>query len=162
MIEYQATNEELFVYLIDHNGRQDAEAVVRIHLKVQDYVRLDNGSAFLGFCQETANLANVTLIENWHFESTVKASSNDSWGGLSLDFKVEWPKQLVLSPDALEKCNCLFRFLFPIKRVQIELQHVWSVKVRSLKHLDKKPVFKLMMQLRKHMSFLVDNIYSYL
>lgn len=50
MIEYQASNEELLVYLIDHNGKQDADPVVRIHLKVQDYVKLDNGAAFLGFC----------------------------------------------------------------------------------------------------------------
>lgn len=31
-----------------------------------------------------------------------------------------------------------------------------------MKSLDKKPLFKLMLQLRQHMSFLIDNIYSYL
>ena len=36
------------------------------------------------------------------------------------------PALLILSPDAVEKYNTLFRFLFPIKRVQIELQNIWS------------------------------------
>jgi hypothetical protein len=31
-----------------------------------------------------------------------------------------------------------------------------------MKYLDQEPVFKLAMQLRQHMSFLIDNIYSYL
>lgn len=52
-----------------------------------DYVKLDNGSAYLGFCHETSNLANVVLIENWTYESNSKSNMNDPWGGLSLDYK---------------------------------------------------------------------------
>ena len=44
------------------------------NLRLTDYITLDNGTAYLGFCQETANLANVLLIENWAFESSVKAN----------------------------------------------------------------------------------------
>ena len=107
-------------------------------------------------------MANVAMLENWSFESKIKTNQNDPWSGLSIDYKCDWPKQLIFSPDAVDKYNALFKFLFPIKRVQIELQHVWSQKVRSLKHLDREPVFKLAMQLRQHMSFLIDNLYSYL
>jgi len=31
-----------------------------------------------------------------------------------------------------------------------------------MKHLNDEPVFKLALQLRQHMSFLIDNLYSYL
>jgi len=31
-----------------------------------------------------------------------------------------------------------------------------------MKHLYKQPVFKLTLQLRQHMSFLIDNLYQYL
>ena len=62
---------------------------------------MDNGAAYLGFCQETQNLTNVCLIENWSFDSSVKTSQHDVWGGLSLDYACEWPKQLILSPDTL-------------------------------------------------------------
>ena len=68
----------------------------------------------------------------------------------------------MLSADVMEKYNSLFRFLFPIKRVQMELSFIWSQKVRSMKHLNDEPVFKLALQLRQHMSFLIDNLYSYL
>mmetsp|Transcript_21404 Transcript_21404/g.28719 ORF Transcript_21404/g.28719 Transcript_21404/m.28719 type:complete len:107 (+) Transcript_21404:2120-2440(+) len=68
----------------------------------------------------------------------------------------------MFSPDIHEKYNTLFRFLLPIKRVQLELQNVWSSKVRSMKHLYKEPVFKLTLQLRQHMSFVIDNLYQYL
>ena len=45
-----------------------------IPLKLTDYITLDNGTAYLGFCQETANLANVLLLENWVFESNVRSN----------------------------------------------------------------------------------------
>jgi gamma-tubulin complex component 4 len=62
----------------------------------------------------------------------------------------------------MEKYNTLFRMLLPIKRTQLELQHVWSLRVRQMKHLDQWQVFRQIMQLRQHMSFLIDNIYQYL
>ena len=68
----------------------------------------------------------------------------------------------MFSPDIHEKYNTLYRFLLPIKRVQLELQYVWAQKVRSMKHLGHEPVFRLTLQLRQHMSFLIDNLYQYL
>jgi len=68
----------------------------------------------------------------------------------------------MFSPDVIEKYNTLFRFLLPIKRVQLELQSVWSSKVRSMKHFSSNPHFRQAMLLRQHMSFLIDNIYAYL
>ena len=102
------------------------------------------------------------MLENWAFESCIKTNQKDPWSGLSLDYECAWPHHLLLSDDLLEKYNSLFRFLFPIKRVQMELQNVWSQRVRQMKHLHDEPTFRLAMQLRQHMSFLVDNIYSYL
>jgi hypothetical protein len=162
-ISYDAGSEEIFVYLVDPSQPEaQREPVLRQHLKLLDFVKLDNGSAYLGFCQETIQFRNVVLIESWRFESQTKANLSDPWSGLSLDYKCEWPKHLILSADALEKYNTLFRFLFPIKRVQVELQNVWAHKFRQMKQFDKEPFFKVFMQLRQHMSFLVDNIYSYL
>ena len=51
-------------------------------------------------------------------------------------YKCDWPLHLMFSPDILEKYNTLFRFLLPIKRVQLELQHIWSQRVRNMKHVD--------------------------
>jgi gamma-tubulin complex component 4 len=103
--------------------------LITIPLKLSEFITLDNGTAYLGFCQETANLANVLLIENWVFESAVKANQKDPWSGLSLVYKCQWPIHLMFSLDIHEKYNTLFRFLLPIKRVQLELQYVWARKV---------------------------------
>ena len=42
------------------------------------------------------------------------------------DPKTKGQKEETKEKDAIEKYNSLFRFLFPIKRAQVELQHVWS------------------------------------
>jgi gamma-tubulin complex component 4 len=90
-------------------------------VKLSDYIEMDNGSAHLGFAQETKNISNTALLENWAFESSVKANQKDPWGGLSLIYNCQWPLHLMFSPDVTEKYNTLFRFLLPIKRVQLEL-----------------------------------------
>lgn len=151
LIEY-SNQEELSVTLLDAvqniKHRNQIEPLVTIPIKLTDFITLDNGTAYLGFCQETTNLANVLLIENWVFESSVKANQKDPWSGLSLIYKCHWPIHLMFSPDIHEKYNTLYRFLLPIKRVQLELQYVWSQKVRSMKHLGQEPVFRLTLQLR--------------
>ncbi len=68
----------------------------------------------------------------------------------------------MFSPDVVEKYNTLFRFLLPIKRVQLDLQYIWASKVRSTKHYSGDPNFRKPMLLRQHMSFLVDNLFAYL
>ena len=146
LIEY-SPQEELAITILDtaqQVGRGNPiEPIIAIPLKLSEFITLDNGTAYLGFCQETANLANDLLIENWTFESSVKANQKDPWSGLSLVYNCQWPIHLMISLDIHEKYNTLFRFLLPIKRVQLELQYVWARKVRSLKHLHQEPVFRL-------------------
>ena len=77
LIEY-STQEELTITLLDAvqniKHRNQIDPLVTIPLKLTEYISLDNGTAYLGFCQETSNLANVLMIENWVFESSVKAN----------------------------------------------------------------------------------------
>lgn len=87
----------------------------KVQLKLTDIVRLDNGSAYLGFTHETFNLANQLHLENWAMISTAQVNQQDTWSGLSLDYRAHWPLHLILSPDVIEKYNTLFRFLLPIK-----------------------------------------------
>ena len=131
-------------------------------LKLGDFISLDNGSAFLGFTHETTNLQNRLNLKNWSFTSNLTTNKQDPWGGLSLDYQIEWPLHLLLGQDTIEKYNQLFRFLLPIKRVQLELQNAWQSKAKNMKDMADNSLFRQAMQLRQHMSFLVDNIYSYL
>ena len=104
----------------------------------------------------------MKFLKNWSFTSSYQSNKQDPWSGLSLDYQVEWPLHLIFGSDTIEKYNQLFRFLLPIKRVQIELQNAWQIKVKTMKHMSDNELFRQAMHLRQHMSFLVDNIYSYL
>ena len=48
--------------------------IASVPLKLNEYIELDNGSAHLGFVQETANLVNVALLEKWNFVSEVNVN----------------------------------------------------------------------------------------
>ena len=125
MVDYSKDDGELRV-----NFTNDPQPILRMHLNITEFISLDNGSAFLGFTHETTNLYNRLFMKNWSFNSFYQANKQDAWSGLSLDYQVEWPLHLVLGPDTLEKYNQVFRFLMPIKRVQLELQDAWKQKVK--------------------------------
>mmetsp|Transcript_34530 Transcript_34530/g.33721 ORF Transcript_34530/g.33721 Transcript_34530/m.33721 type:complete len:126 (+) Transcript_34530:517-894(+) len=118
-VEIQSSNDEVRVYLLDQMKQEtkNLEPIVKVPLKITDYVKLDNGTAYLGFTQETFYLVNVAVIENWNFMSDAKSNQQDAWIGLTLDYRSHWPLHLIFSPDIIEKYNTLFSFLLPIKRV---------------------------------------------
>lgn len=112
------------MYLVEQNGppqskynQEERQLIVSVNIKLQDYVKLDNGTAYLGFTHETVNLVNMVSIDNWTFVSDTRSNQADPWNGLSLDYRSHWPLHLMFSPDVIEKYNALFRFLLPIKRV---------------------------------------------
>lgn len=46
------------------------DPILKMQLKLTDFITLDNGSAFLGFTHETTNLKNKLFLKNWMFTST--------------------------------------------------------------------------------------------
>ena len=122
-----------------------------MQLKLTDFISMDNGSAFLGFTHETSNLHNRLFLKNWSFTSSYQSNKQDSWSGLSLDYNIEWPLHLLLNQDTIERYNQIFRFLLPIKRVQLELHNAWLWKAKSCKNLADNELFRQAMQLRQHM-----------
>ena len=87
LIEYSSTTEDFKVYLLDtrnaNNQRRGAlnqenddqkTLLISANIKLQDYVKLDNGTAFLGFTHDTVNLANMVSIDNWTFVSDARSN----------------------------------------------------------------------------------------
>lgn len=93
-------------------------------------------------------MVNAVAFDSWSFISDAKQNQKDSWIGLTLDYRSHWPLHLIFSPDIIEKYNQLFSFLLPIKRVQLDLQWIYSNKVRELKHMQGYKVFREALQLR--------------
>jgi hypothetical protein len=82
IIDYNKENEELKVSFMDinlHNmgGNQNIvvkEPIIKMQLKLTDFISMDNGSAFLGFTHETDNLYNRLFLKNWSFTSSFQSN----------------------------------------------------------------------------------------
>ena len=77
IVDYNQESEELKVSFMDINlqnvGSQNIvvkEPIIKMQLKLTDFIALDNGSAFLGFTHETTNLQNRLFLKNWSFTSS--------------------------------------------------------------------------------------------
>jgi len=48
--------------------------LIKANVKLTDFVKLDNGTAYLGFTHETQNLSNLVSIDNWTFVSEARSN----------------------------------------------------------------------------------------
>lgn len=78
------------------------EPIMNVPIKLADVLNLDNGSAFVGICQETHFTHNVLEVSTWSFMSSSSTFSLDKWNGLSLEYKTHWPLHLFLPPEILD------------------------------------------------------------
>lgn len=83
------------------------------------------------------------------------------WNCLNLSYVVDWPLHILFTPGVLDRYNTLFRFLLYVKRIQLELQHTWSLQMQR-RHLRCTDPSATKWWLRSHMAFLVDNLQYYL
>eukprot|EP00771_Trimastix_marina_P000266 gnl/Trimastix_PCT/1279.p1 GENE.gnl/Trimastix_PCT/1279~~gnl/Trimastix_PCT/1279.p1 ORF type:complete len:808 (+),score=172.10 gnl/Trimastix_PCT/1279:856-3279(+) len=82
----------------------------------------------------------------------------ESWEALSLEYRVPWPLHLLFTSEAVRRYNTLFRFLFCVKRLQMELQSHWAIQTRMQGNNRLMPAWAL----RHQMSFFLDNLQGYL
>ena len=80
IIDYNKESEELKVSFMDTNlmgGNQQIKVndpIIKMQLKLTDFISMDNGSAFLGFTHETSNLHNRLFLKNWSFTSSYQSN----------------------------------------------------------------------------------------
>lgn len=94
-------------------------------------------------------------------EFHTKGSNEIGWSNISLKYNVPWPLHIVFTSAVLEKYNMVFRFLLHVKRVQLELQHCWTLQMqwKKQRYEDSYPPA---WNLRTLMAFVVDNLQYYL
>ena len=63
--------------------------------------------------------------------------------------------------NAIYRYNTVFRFLLYVRRIQLELQHCWSLQMQR-RHMHCADAGSSKWWLRSHMAFLVDNLQYYL
>lgn len=106
---------------------------------------------------------------SYHGDAGYIMDTDDTWSLLGMSFNVKWPLHIIFTPSILSKYNKLFKFLLRVRRTQLALQNLWALQMSSSKfsliHSDddadlKRNVSNL--NLRMHMSHLVDSLQYYL
>ncbi|GAX73958.1 hypothetical protein CEUSTIGMA_g1408.t1 [Chlamydomonas eustigma] len=99
----------------------------------------------------------------------------DGWDSLSLEYEVEWPLGLLLSPSVMSRYNLMFQFLLLLKRVQLKLEVSWQSlhslsthrarqlsNVRGEDESSSLSHLRALHHVRQHMSHLVTNLQIYI
>ncbi|SPP81706.1 gamma-tubulin complex component 4 homolog [Drosophila guanche] len=80
---------------------------------------------------------------------------------LHLKYIYEWPLNLLFSPKAIERYNQIFRFLLTIRKLQYDLQQVWTTQTLAAKsksgHINMR-----MMNLLNQLMFFLNNMQYYI
>jgi len=159
-VEYE--NDKLTCTISPSNSKgEESKNSVSAIVKLSDFVKLDNGTCFIGLCNESGSVMSNMTIKNWWFSSSNLPYHKDGWNGLSLEFEPTWPLHLILSPEVLEKYNNLFRFLLPFRRIQILLHKEWMSNTRLMTSAKHKLYIRKLMNLRGQMAFFLNNVMSY-
>lgn len=137
-------------------------SLLDLELKIDNFVHLDMGRAFVGFLPDSYNSYYCVDILEWSMKGYNVFNSQDPWNGLTIKYLCSWPVTLVLSEQVLERYSNLFRLFFPIKFLEIQLHKTWLVVSQQLKRAKSPRLFRLISALRNKMNFFIGNVWSYL
>ncbi|XP_059063441.1 uncharacterized protein LOC131067952 isoform X4 [Cryptomeria japonica] len=101
----------------------------------------------------------------------INTNSINAFDFIGLGFKVDWPLNIILKPDALNMYSSIFSFLIQIKLTVFSLNDIWNC-LREFAHCvnrscklpqDKEEMeqFRLLMQLRQQVSHFVAALQQY-
>lgn len=162
-IEYTAAPESVSVFFEPHSS-----PVLSVNINLRRIVPLENGMAWVGFTGATdddvRHKSNALQLKSWELHETEsKASGEDAWKRLRLEYKVDAPLDLVLLRENFDRYNALFQFLLQVKRVQIQLQQAWAPQMALKAYsIEKRAPLMPVLGLRSRMQFLIDNLQFYL
>ncbi len=77
------------------------------------------GRSYLGFISTINESDYVVDLEQWEMICKPSSFYNSHWSDLSLNFKIEWPINLIITQDLIEAYSRIHKFLFPIRQLQI-------------------------------------------
>lgn len=152
----------LSVYL--WKGDLPGVPLIDLNLKLETMLGFDMGKAYVGFLPDGFNSSFNIDVLKWSISCFNVFNSEDPWNGLTINYKIEWPMNLAISSQVLERYSKMFRLLFPIKVIQHQLDKTWitinrestSPSAGSSLHL-----FTYLSALRHKMSFLINSMWSY-
>ncbi|CAN4091406.1 unnamed protein product [Withania somnifera] len=111
-----------------------------------------------------------------HLDASLEVTL-DGWDGISLEYSIDWPLQLFVTPEVLSKYQRIFQYLLRLKRTQMELEKSWAFAMHQ-DHIDfaklrndsrkssvsqhRRQRLRPMWHVREHMAFLIRNLQFYI
>lgn len=88
----------------------------------------------------------------------------DKWDNVFLEYRVDWPLHLLLTPQVMAKYNVVFQYLLRLKRIQGDLESSWAVMRRQAGRSRDLPLHTRRLplwHLRHHMAYIIANLQIY-
>ncbi|KAH8958639.1 hypothetical protein BDL97_06G035800 [Sphagnum fallax] len=103
-------------------------------------------------------------------DSSVSSDTSpyDGWDGLTLEYSIDWPLQLLFTRDVLAKYSKVFQYLLRLKRIQLELEKSWAEAMQqdradsAQQRGDSRQQRMPMWRVRQHMTYLITNLQFYI
>lgn len=97
------------------------QKIISLTLNLEKVLSLNCGKASI-LLSVTNNTQKMFVdLFSFKFSSFNFFNRNDPWNGLSINFNTPHPAHLLIDSSIIEKFNTFFRFLFPLRKVQIHL-----------------------------------------
>ncbi|XP_022225572.2 gamma-tubulin complex component 4 homolog isoform X2 [Drosophila obscura] len=109
----------------------------------------------------TDDLENFSLTVQKTIEESDENCEFRILENLHLKYIYEWPLNLLFSPKAIERYNQIFRFLLIIRKLQYDLQQVWTIQTLAAKSKS-GPINMRMMNLLNQLMFFLNNMQYYI
>ncbi|KAG7673809.1 hypothetical protein Ndes2437B_g01982 [Nannochloris sp. 'desiccata'] len=85
-------------------------------------------SAFSLQWMNTTTAMRAETLPPWHpaRDTTLHVPAYNQWDGLCIECTAEWPMQLLLPADVLQKYSAVWQLLFRLRRAQLDLEKSWG------------------------------------
>lgn len=133
-----------------------------IPIKFNKVLGLDMGRAYMGFLQSSLNSCYSVDILKWEVLGTNAFSTSDYWGDLIINYSIDWPINLIISNQLIEKYQQLFRMFFPLRHTQIYLDKLW-LKLQRKSKMVKKNMYQTILNFcsfRNQLSLSINAIWT--
>ena len=133
-------------------------------LELEKMLTFSLGRAYIGCIPDSFNSTfNIDIISFSNMGYNV-FNRLDLWASLTPKYKCEWPQNLVLSDQVLEKFGNLFRLFFPIKKVNWRLRRAWigiNYCMKESGDVDQEVSWNYLSSLRNKMGYFLNGVWGY-
>ena len=78
---------------------------------------MDMGKCYVGFLQDSSQGNCAIDLLGWKMQGSNYFNNEDSWSGLTLQYELKWPLNLMLSQQIMETYQTLYNYYFPLRKI---------------------------------------------